>query len=72
MLGFDVSEIARDIGDRPGEASALWNISLAVNGLGDRRLAIATGEQALRLLQEIRSPKVTEVEKNLAQWQINA
>jgi hypothetical protein len=28
--------ITREIGDRSGEETALWNLSLALDGIGDR------------------------------------
>lgn len=50
---FSPLAIAREIGDRSGEGSALGNLGLAYSNLGDARGAIGYHEQALAIAREI-------------------
>jgi tetratricopeptide (TPR) repeat protein len=45
--------IAREVGDRAGEAAALNNIGLAYDGLGERRRALEFYGQALPIRREV-------------------
>ncbi len=60
--------IAREIGDRRGEGNALWNMSGTVYALGNRRLAIVNARDALQIFEEIESPYVDRVRKQLVEW----
>jgi len=56
------------IGDRRGEGSDLWNVSLALDQLGERAQAIQHAEQALPIFEQIEDPKATKVRAQLAEW----
>jgi hypothetical protein len=58
----------REIGDRRGEGIALWNMSLAVDKLGDRAQAITHAEAALRIFETIEDRNASKVPAALAQW----
>jgi tetratricopeptide (TPR) repeat protein len=60
--------IAREIGDRSGEGNGLWNMGLVFYQLGDRAEAIANASVALKILEQIESPDVDRVRKQLAEW----
>ncbi|HMD86568.1 MAG TPA: hypothetical protein VKO18_17925 [Terriglobia bacterium] len=60
--------ITREIGDRRGEGNALWNMSLALDKLGDRAQAIAHAEAALKIYEAIEDPNSAKVRAQLAQW----
>ena len=61
--------IAREIGDRRGEGTTLWNTSLALYRLGERAQAIANARAALPILEQIESPDAAKVRRQLAEWQ---
>ena len=61
-------DIARVVSDKSGEGNALWNLSLALFGLGRRASAIASAEEALRIYQETGSPHQAKVRERLSQW----
>jgi hypothetical protein len=60
--------ITREIGDRQGEARALFNMSLAFDQLGDRTQAIANAQAALKIFLEIDEPDAEMARKQLAEW----
>ena len=60
--------ISREIGDRHGEGSDLWNSALALNKLGEREQAIASAEAALKILEAIEDPDAAKVRAQLAEW----
>jgi tetratricopeptide (TPR) repeat protein len=60
--------IAREIGDRRGEANDLWNMSLALDQLGERAQAIQHAEQALAIFEQIEHPNAAQVRERLASW----
>ena len=60
--------IDREIGNHRGEAADLWNMSLALNGLGERAQAIQHAEQALTVYDQIESPHAEQVRARLAEW----
>ena len=61
-------EIGREIGDRTGEANALFNMGLALYTLGERTQAISHAEAALKILEQIESPYAQRVGETLAEW----
>ncbi len=61
-------KITRDIGDRRGEGNALWNTALALDKLGERDIAIAHAEAALRIREAIEDPRTEKVRQQLAEW----
>ncbi len=58
--------VAREIGDRLGEAHAHWNTSLTLENLGKRSQAIAEAEEALKIYKQIESPDAENARKALA------
>jgi tetratricopeptide (TPR) repeat protein len=58
-------EIARGIGDRQGEATALYNMSVALDKLGRRSEAIQSAQSALDILEELGSPQFETVRRTL-------
>ena len=52
----------------PAEGNALWNMSLALDGLGDRSEAIARGEAALGIYERTENPAADKVRKQLEEW----
>ena len=60
--------IAREIGDRRGEANALWNSALEFWKLENRSEAIARAEASLHIFEAIEDPNTTTVRTELAQW----
>lgn len=60
--------IFREIGDRGGEGTDLWNMALALAKLGERKEAITHAEAALKIYETIESPDVEKVRKQLAEW----
>ena len=61
-------EIDREIGNRQGEGMDLWNMSLALDQLGERAQAIAHAEAALKIYEQIEDRRADEVRKELAEW----
>jgi hypothetical protein len=59
----------REIGDRRGQGTVLFNMSLAYEQLGERNEAILRATQALEILQQLESPYVEMVQKQLTHWQ---
>jgi tetratricopeptide (TPR) repeat protein len=57
--------IVREIGDRRGEGNALWNMSLALDQLGERAQAIKHAEQALIIREQIEDPNAAKCASNL-------
>jgi tetratricopeptide (TPR) repeat protein len=60
--------IAREIGDRRGEGSVLWNMSLVLDQLGKRAKAIHHAEQSLSIREQIEDPNAARVRARLAAW----
>lgn len=60
--------IVCEIGDRRGEGIALWNVSLALDQLGERAQAIQHAEQALNIFERIEDPSAARVRAQLAEW----
>ncbi len=60
--------IAREIGDRGGEGTARWNLSRVMDKLGERAQAIAHAADALKILEQIKSPDADMLRKQLAEW----
>ena len=60
--------IAREIGDRRGEGTVLWNMSLVLDQLGERAQAIQHAEQALIIREQIEDPNAAKVRAQLAAW----
>ena len=61
-------QIAREIGDRFGERSTLWNMSLVLDKLGDREGAIKLAEASLKIREEIEDRSAPKVRKQLEEW----
>jgi tetratricopeptide (TPR) repeat protein len=61
-------KIARETGDRRGEGSALFNMSLALDKLGEHAQAIAHADAALKIFEQIEDPNADKVHKKLAEW----
>jgi hypothetical protein len=60
--------MARKIGDRQSECTALWNMSLALDDLGDRKEALKLAEASLKTREEIEDPFVPTVRNQLEEW----
>ena len=60
--------IHREIGGRRGEGNALWNMSLALDTLGERQQAIAHAEAALTILEQIEAPNAGTVRNQIEEW----
>ena len=60
--------IDREIGDRRGEGTDLWNMSLALDQLGKRAQAIQHAEQALTIREAIEDPRAAKVREKLTEW----
>jgi tetratricopeptide (TPR) repeat protein len=60
--------IAREIGDRRGEGSILWNLATDLNKLGERPQAISHAEAALKIFEAIEDPRAAQVRSKLAEW----
>jgi len=60
--------ISREIGDRRGEGADLWNMALALDGLGERGQAIANAKAALGIFEQIEDPAAGKVRDRLAEW----
>ena len=61
-------EAVRTLGDRPGEARALFNIAFHRYKLGDNAGALAAGEEALGIYTDISAPETAQVLEQLALW----
>ena len=61
--------ITRAIGDRRGEGNALFNTSLALDGLGKQAEAAKLAADALAIFEQIESPVAEQVRRKLEQWQ---
>ncbi len=60
--------IDHEIGFRQGEGNTLWNMSLALERIGDRKKAIEHAEVALNIYEQIEDPNAAMVRKQLVQW----
>ena len=60
--------IDRELGDRRSEGTGLWNMSLALDQLGERAQAIQHAEQALTIYEQIEDPRAMQVRAQLAAW----
>lgn len=60
--------ILRESGNHRGEARALFTMSLAVDGLGNRTKAIAQAEAALKIYERSKSSDADMVRKQLDKW----
>ena len=56
-----------EIGDRQGEGNALFNVSLALNQLGDRDRAVPNAQAALKICVEVEDPRAETVRRKLAE-----
>ncbi|HEX6011811.1 MAG TPA: tetratricopeptide repeat protein [Geminicoccaceae bacterium] len=54
--------IAREIGDRGGENTALWNLALALEKEGDRERAIEHARASLAIYREMEDPFAPTIE----------
>jgi len=61
--------IAREIDDRRGEGTALFNMSVALDRQDETARAIPMAEQALRIFQQIQDPNAARVQQQLDEWQ---
>jgi len=61
--------ITRAIGDRRGEGNALFNTSLALDGLGKQAEAEKPAADALAIYEQIESPVAEQVRRKLEAWQ---
>ena len=69
-----IALFTRSLGFQPqaiDKATTLWNMSLSLDQLGERRNAIARAEEALPILVESKSPDATMVQAQLAEWRKN-
>lgn len=57
QLGYELAQralaLARELGDRPAEAKALWNLLLHHVTVGEPAAALVSGEQALAIAREL-------------------
>jgi tetratricopeptide (TPR) repeat protein len=60
--------VTREIGDHLVEGLALFNISLALDKLGDRAKAIAHVEAALEIFEQIEAPAAESARAQLVEW----
>ena len=60
--------ITRAIGDRRGEGKALFDTSLALDGLGKQAEAAKLAADALAIYEQIESPVAEQVRRKLADW----
>ena len=60
--------LARETGDRRSKGIGLWNLSLALDRLGDRPQAVANAEAALRIFEQIEDPNASKVRQQLTEW----
>ncbi len=60
--------LRREIGDKQGEAIALFNFADALAKLGDQADAISNGERALAILKRLDDPYAEMVEQQLVEW----
>ena len=60
--------IAREIGNRGGEANALWNAALAHESSSNHAEAIARATAALAIFEAIEDPNAAMVRAKLAEW----
>jgi hypothetical protein len=62
-------EIDRQIGDRPGKSNALlWNLSVALDTLGERVQSSVHPEATLKIYEELDHRSAAKVRKQLAAW----
>ena len=61
-------EIAREIGDRLGEANGLFNMSGSQNALGDRDAAVERMQRALAIYDAMEVPEADRARDRLAAW----
>ena len=69
MREFFLLKISRKIGDKRGEGNALWNMSLAQDGLSKRSEALRLAKEELQIFEQIESPVAERVRRQLAEWQ---
>ena len=60
--------IVREIGDRRGEGTALWNTAFSLKKLGNHAEAIARAAEALPILDATESPSAVKARVALAKW----
>ncbi len=60
--------IIRELGDRRGEGTLLWNMSLALDQLAERAQAIKYAEQSLLIFDELEAPYTAIIRTQLAAW----
>ncbi len=61
-------KIAREIGDRRGEGTTLYNMAFLLSEQGDSERAIDLGERSLAILKEIEDPDAEKARAALAGW----
>src|SRR5262249_32765374 len=61
-------EIRHEIGDKRGVGTALFNIALVLDDLGEPAQAIASAQAALQIFEQIESPNVEKVRRWLGEW----
>jgi tetratricopeptide (TPR) repeat protein len=65
-------DIARQLGAQQGQAYLLFNISLTLDALAERKQAVRSATNSLAILNEIEDPAADRVSLVLALWQGDA
>lgn len=60
--------ITREIGDRRGEGNALWNMSVALDKLGEHKKAVERAEAALVIHEQIENPNAERIRLQVGRW----
>jgi hypothetical protein len=60
--------IQREVGDRHGEATTLWNMALEQYKLGERARALANGDAALKIAETYHERKAAQIRARLEEW----
>ena len=63
--------LARAVGDLRGESNALFDLAETMLKTGRRVEAIGQAEAAIRIFEQIRSPRLEEARRALADWSAN-
>ena len=63
-------EVCKTLGDKRGQASALFNNAISTNKSGNTKRSIKLGEQSLALFKLLSDPMVLEVEKTVKEWRM--
>ena len=67
-LHLQALAIVRAENDRSLEALILYNTSLAQHSMGNRKQAISNARTALKLFEDVKDPRATEVRQRLEEW----